>query len=82
MLERVEKKTGRRPAGLNVVPVPEGMHYLIDMFWDLKRSQQPVTYQEIEAWARLCQGRLEPQEVRLLMALDGVVAKVQREINE
>ncbi len=56
-------------------PMPVAMEYL----WEWHREQRPsgamgegVTYEDIEAWARLMDHNPEPHEVRVLLMLDAI----------
>jgi hypothetical protein len=56
---------------------PEALEYLWDWFQDLDSSRhttpegpEPLTYQEILAWAQLTGSRTTPEEVRALRLLD------------
>jgi len=44
--------------------------YLIEWFYDLKKSPEPITYSEIEAWSKLTNKAVTPNEVEAIMRLD------------
>lgn len=58
-------------------PFPESLDYLWGWWLELERSRtygmhgpDPLTYQQIDAWARLTEQRPAPHEVAALLALD------------
>jgi hypothetical protein len=58
-------------------PFPESVAYLWDWFMELDRSRtygmggpDPLTYQAIDAWARLTDRHPAPHEVEALFSLD------------
>ena len=75
-------KRGRKDAQakLEGPGFPERLAYLWRWFEELEQSRemgphglQPLTYVQIDAWARLTDRQPEPHETRLLMTLDAVM---------
>jgi len=77
-LTKVWQQTGHKPKELDIAPAPEGMGYLVGLFWDCKRSAEPLTYGEIESWSRLTGQTLDPDEVWCLMRLDDAHGRAVR----
>ncbi|MCQ9423484.1 hypothetical protein NRB16_08110 [Pseudomonas sp. LJDD11] len=71
--------TGHKPRELDVPPMPEGMEYLVGLFWECKRTSDPLLWSELEAWSRLMDRYLEPEEYRALMRMDSIQCKVAHE---
>ena len=69
-LDRVAKQTGKDISKLYDLPeiAPEAL-YLFGYFCEVK-GEGPLTYMEVEAWARLSGRRLTPGEVDILFMLD------------
>ena len=59
--------------------MPEGMGYLAGLNWALKRTSDPLTWQEMDAWTRMMHRQIEPEEVRALMKMDGIHGQVMNE---
>ncbi len=59
--------------------MPEGMAYLAGLFWECKRTSDPLTWQEMEAWTRMMDRQLEPEEARALMKMDAIQCRVMSE---
>lgn len=64
-------------AQLEGPPVPEGLAYLWDWFWELDAGRAEgftgpaaFSYQELDAWARLTGRQPSPHEVQALMSID------------
>jgi hypothetical protein len=64
-------------------PAPAGVEYVVEWFAELSTargsngfSQSPITYAEIDAWARLTGRSLSPFEVDLLRVMDMQYLKV------
>lgn len=43
---------------------------MLGLYWECKRSAEPIAWSEIESWLRLTGRELEPCEIRLLVELD------------
>ena len=71
--------TGHKPRELDVPEMPDGMAYLVGLFWELKRTADPLTWQEMDAWARMMDREVEPEEARALMKMDGIYSRVMSE---
>lgn len=61
-------------------PIPEALAYLWDWLFELDAARgvtmdglAPLTYQDLDAWARLTDRHPEPHEVRALLYLDSVL---------
>lgn len=74
LAERGHKKALEKLEG---PPFPEALEYLWEWFQDLDDSRhatpegpEPLTYQEILAWAQLTDNKPRPEEVRALRLLD------------
>ena len=52
--------------------------YLIEWFYDLKKSPEPITYSEIEAWSRLTNKAVTPDEVEAITRLDLYYSKANQ----
>jgi phage portal protein BeeE len=59
--------------------MPEGMGYLAGLYWELKRTSDPLTWQEMDAWTRMMDRQIEPEEARVLMKMDGIHCRVMNE---
>lgn len=64
-------------AELEPLPLPDGAEYLVAWYGDLRSalgadlaSPKPLSYTELDAWARRMEIDPTPTEVRLLFALD------------
>lgn len=75
--DEVEKQTGRTPPeAINPEPYPDALEYIWEWFGELSRTRGggwgpgPITYLEIDAWARLTSNSPEPWEVALIRKLD------------
>jgi len=79
ILEAAWKSSGKKPAQLDIKPPPDGLDYLIGLFWECKRSAEPIAWSEMESWLRMTGRSLEPGEVQALMQLDNVHVRVMRE---
>ena len=44
--------------------------YLLEWFYDLKKTTEPITYQEIESWNNLCQVGITQREVFAIIQID------------
>lgn len=71
--------TKHKPRELDIPAMPEGMEYLAGLFWELKRTGDPMTWQELDAWARVMDHQLEPEEARVLMRMDSIHCRVANE---
>lgn len=76
-LAHIERTTGRRPAALDGPPVPFQLAHLLEWFGELNAGRtdirvgaNPLTWEGMDAWARLTGRDLRPWEVGLLRALD------------
>lgn len=81
-LEAVARRTGRRPALLEVPPLPHEAAHVWAWFVDLHASRppdQPLGFTEIGAWARLAGEDPAPWEVAALRALDRAWAEETRQ---
>lgn len=77
VLEQVERQTGITPPELEGVPeLPEPASHLMAWFYDLSATRSvgmalnPISYTEIEAWARLTGNKPAPWEVSAIRQLD------------
>lgn len=80
-LTKVWEQTGHKPKELDIPEAPAGMGYLVGLYWDCKRTSDPISYAEMEAWTRLTGQALEPDEVWCLMRLDDAHCRVARGAN-
>lgn len=71
--------TKHKPRELDIPAMPEGMEYLVGLFWELKRTGDPMTWQELDAWARVMDHQLEPEEARVLMRMDSIHCRVMND---
>ena len=76
-LEQVYKQTGKRPEQFTEVECPEEMRYLWQWFCELSGTRQysevgamPITFQEMDAWARLSGNEPSPLDVKVLKQID------------
>lgn len=76
VLLREFERTGKRPPQLDIEPIPEGLSYLVGLFWECKLSTESLTWAEMESWLRLSGRDLEFEEVRALMLMEGIRLKV------
>lgn len=81
-LESAERQTGKRYEELHK-RCPPPMAYVWHWFRELHgrrqygMTAQPLTYSEVDAWARLRSTAPTPDEVATLMALDDVYMEVR-----
>lgn len=59
--------------------MPEDMGYLAGLNWELKRTSDPLTWQEMDAWTRMMHRQIEPEEARVLMKMGGIHCQVMNE---
>ncbi|MCO8160718.1 hypothetical protein NJC38_00885 [Pseudomonas sp. 21LCFQ010] len=78
-MNRVWSLTGHKPRELQIPPLPAGMEYLPGLFWECKRTSEPLTWQELQAWSRLMDRKLDPEEYRALMKMDAIQCRVAHE---
>lgn len=78
-LEGVERQTGRRPAQLDGPECPELLEGAWRDFLEVSgrrgsgaHGPVPLTWMDLDAWARLTRRAVAPQLVRLLCRLDDV----------
>ena len=71
--------TGHKPRELDIQPMPDGMSYLVGLFWELKRTADPLTWQELDAWMRVMDRPVDPEEARVLMRMDSIYGRVMAE---
>jgi len=70
-LRRVAEQQGRNPEELWAIPeCPVEVGYLLDWFQELKTGPDHLTFQEIDAWAKLTCNFPTPSEVDVLVRLD------------
>jgi hypothetical protein len=43
---------------------------LLEWFYQIKKTTEPITYSEIKAWDDLTESHVTPEEVKILMRLD------------
>jgi hypothetical protein len=55
------------------------MDYLAGLYWECKRTSEPLTWLEMQAWTRLMDRQLEPEELRALMRMDTIHYRVIHE---
>lgn len=79
ILESAWKSSGKKPPQLDINPAPDGLEYLIGLYWECKRSAEPIAWSEMESWLRMTGKTLEPAEIQTLMQLDNVHHRVTRE---
>tara|TARA_Y100000780_G_scaffold224420_1_gene235783 strand:+ start:877 stop:1155 length:279 start_codon:yes stop_codon:yes gene_type:complete len=68
-------KTGFRPPELDTPPMPAGMEYLWQLYFQIKRGIEPLTYQELSSWCALTGQMLDPPEVEAIMKIDSIVTR-------
>jgi hypothetical protein len=85
-LEKVWKQTGHKPALLDEEPeIYPALQHIWTWFHHLSSTRgggfgpAPISFQEIDAWARLMRTGPTPWEIEQIMRLDGVWFKVQAE---
>lgn len=44
--------------------------YLLEWFYQIKKTTEPITYSEIKSWSELTGNLIKPEEVKVLMRLD------------
>lgn len=72
------KRGQRLPAGVELEPpLPEALAYLMEWFDELSRARtssgfglNPITYMEMDAWARLTDRRITPFDAKMLKDID------------
>lgn len=73
------EQTKRKPLELDIPEPPEGMAYLIDLYWECKRTGDPIGWVDMDAWLRLTGRQLEPCEIQALVQLDNIQVRTARE---
>lgn len=76
ILTEAWESSGKKPKELDIPKPPEEMRYLLNLFWELKRSSEPVQWHELESWQRMTGQQLEQGEISLLMQLDDTHTRV------
>jgi hypothetical protein len=83
-LESVEAQTGKRPAQLDGPEFPTGVEYLWEWYWQLRRHNGgngfgpgPISWSEIDAWARRTGADPAPWELEVISELDAAYLKQQ-----
>lgn len=72
----MQRNTGKRPPMLDAHgPMPERLAYLWQWFRELRK---PLSYTEIEAWARLTRRSPERWEIDALFRLDYELHEAQK----
>ncbi|MEH6565550.1 MAG: hypothetical protein V7756_09535 [Halopseudomonas sp.] len=74
-LQNIEK-SGFRPPELDTPPIPAGMEYIWQLYFQIKRGLDPLSYQELQSWCQLTRQQLDPAEVEAIMKLDTIVTRV------
>ncbi len=76
------KQTGKRPAQLDAVQIPEWLIYLWQWFVELHNTRgegmsgvAPITYSEMKAWSELTGNEPTPWEVRAIKAVDRIACR-------
>lgn len=87
--ENIARQTGRLPRGFEGPEMPLELTYLWRWFQELSATRgsngfgpNPITYTEIDTWARLTGTIIRPMEVRLIMTLDGLFRIAVSEASE
>ena len=79
-LQGIWRQTGEKPPELDGPPIPPVGAYLWEWFSELHKARQgPISYSEIQAWAKLSGNSPEPWEVKAIKALDIEYLKFQNE---
>lgn len=58
-------------------PIPEELEYLLGIFFQIRRSPDPLTYTELRNWSLMTHQELDPLEVEAIMRLDAIATKVR-----
>jgi hypothetical protein len=53
--------------------IPEALEYLWGWFLEQRPGGEALSYEDIDAWARLTRRRLEPHEVHAMIELDSAI---------
>lgn len=70
-LNQVAKSKKVKPETLYKLPkVPDEIKYLLNWFYELKKTSDPITYSEVKAWNELTGNNATPDEVSVLMRID------------
>lgn len=79
-LQSIWKQSGEKPKELDGPPMPELGAHLWSWFSQLHKARQgPITYSEIEAWARLTGNSPQAWEVQAIKEIDVAYLKHQTE---
>ncbi|WP_435674019.1 phage tail assembly chaperone [Pseudomonas denitrificans (nom. rej.)] len=57
--------------------MPDELAYLLGVFFQIRRSPDPLTYTELRNWSLLTRQELDPLEVEAIMRLDAIATKVR-----
>ncbi|WP_425048810.1 phage tail assembly chaperone [Pseudomonas nitroreducens] len=71
--------TGDTPKELQTPPIPSELAYLWPLFFEIRRTPDPLTYTELRNWCDLKRIRLDPLEVDVLMRLDAITHRVRND---
>jgi hypothetical protein len=85
--ESVQRQTGKTPAALAEIPeIPDALVYLWNWFCELDAARggsgfgiNPLSYNEIKAWATLMGVQPAPWEVAAIKRIDSVRIRVANE---
>ena len=52
---------------------------MLALYWECKRTADPIGWADMDAWLRLTGRVLEPAEIQTLIQLDNIQVRVSRE---
>ncbi|WP_441295852.1 phage tail assembly chaperone [Pseudomonas sp. NBRC 111135] len=76
-MEQIARVIGEQPPELQTPPIPDELAYLLGVFFQIRRSPDPLTYTELRNWSLMTHQELEPLEVEAIMRLDAIATKVR-----
>ncbi|WP_236225547.1 phage tail assembly chaperone [Pseudomonas pseudonitroreducens] len=78
-MEKIARVTGDPPKELQTPEIPQELAYLWPLFFEIRRTSEPLTYTELRSWCDLKRISLEPLEVDVLMRLDSITHRVRND---
>lgn len=75
----IAKATGDQPKELQIPPAPAELAYILPIFFEIRRSPEPLTYTELRNWCDLKRISLDPMEVDVIMRLDTITLRVRHD---
>lgn len=81
-LQKVADKTGRVPDALKLPEVRDEMMYLWGWYHKVKRTAEPLTWQEIKAWSEMSSTPINARDAEAIMRVDDAILRASRDDDE